>query len=47
MPLENKVLSVGGIAPDFTLIDASSGETVSLGDLLGQPLYINFGRGTW
>lgn len=47
MPRENKVLGVGDKAPDFTLPDASTGEMVSLGDLLGQPLMIQFGRGTW
>jgi peroxiredoxin len=47
MPRENKELSAGDKAPDFTLTDASTGEDVSLGDLLGQPLFINFGRGTW
>lgn len=47
MPRENKVLSVGDSAPDFTLTDAATGEKVSLADLLGQPLMINFGRGTW
>ena len=47
MPKENKVLAVGDKAPDFTLTDAASGETVSLRDLLGRPLFINFGRGTW
>lgn len=47
MPLENKTLRVGDKAPGFTLTDASTGETVSLNDLLGQPLFINFGRGTW
>jgi hypothetical protein len=47
VPKENKVLSVGDKAPDFTLSDASTGEKVSLGDLLTQPLMIFFGRGTW
>ena len=47
MPRENKVLSVGDKAPDFTLRDASTGEMVSLDDFLGQPLMIIFGRGTW
>jgi AhpC/TSA family len=47
MPRENKVLQVGDRAPDFTLPDASTGEMVSLEDLLGQPLVIQFGRGTW
>ncbi len=47
MPIKNRVLSIGDRAPDFTLTDASTGESVSLGDLLGQPLYLIFGRGTW
>jgi len=47
VPKENKVLVVGNKAPDFALPDASTGEMVSLGDLLGQPLMIIFGRGTW
>jgi peroxiredoxin len=47
MPIENKTLRLGDAAPDFTLADASTGEGVSLDDLLGQSLFINFGRGTW
>jgi hypothetical protein len=47
LPKENKVLRVGDKAPDFSLRDASTGEMVSLDDLLGQPLMIAFGRGTW
>ena len=47
MPIENKVLRIGDKAPDFTLADASTGEKVSLDDLVGQPLIIIFGRGTW
>ena len=47
MPKEGKVLKVGDKAPDFSLIDASTGEKVSLDDLSGQPLMIIFGRGTW
>ena len=47
VPKENKVVSVGDKAPDFTLRDASTGEMVSLDDLMGQPLMIIFGRGTW
>ena len=47
MPKESKVLRVGDKAPDFTLQDASTGEMVSLADLLGRPLVIIFGRGTW
>jgi len=47
MARENKVLRVGDRAPDFTLPDASTGEMASLDDLLGRPLMIFFGRGTW
>lgn len=47
MPMENKKLKAGDKAPGFTLKDASTGETVSLQDLLVKPLFINFGRGTW
>lgn len=47
MPIENEVLKIGDRAPDFELTDASTGETVSLKDLLSRPLFINFGRGTW
>lgn len=47
MPRKNKVLGAGDRAPDFTLTDASTGEEVSLEDLLGGPLLIVFGRGTW
>ncbi|MBN1288634.1 MAG: redoxin domain-containing protein [Actinobacteria bacterium] len=47
MPKENTLLKIGDKAPDFTLPDAATGEMVNLGDLLGQPLMIVFGRGTW
>ncbi len=47
MSRESKVLSVGGKAPDFELPDAKTGEPVKLADLLGQPLLLYFGRGTW
>jgi len=47
MPKENKVLRVGDKAPDFALRDGSTGEMVSLDDLLDRPLMIAFGRGTW
>lgn len=47
MAKENKVLEVGDKAPDFSLTDASTGKLVSLDDLMGQPLLIVFGRGTW
>jgi peroxiredoxin len=47
MPLENKVLQIGDKAPDWILNDAATGEKVSLDDLIGRPLVIIFGRGTW
>lgn len=47
MPIKNKTLGVGDKAPDFSLTDAATGEKVSLGDLLGRPLFLSFGRGTW
>jgi peroxiredoxin len=47
MSKENKVLCVGDKAPDFELPYALTGEPVSLAELLGQPLMIYFGRGTW
>ncbi len=43
----NKVLGLGDKAPQFALTDAASGKVVRLSDLLGQPLMIYFGRGTW
>jgi peroxiredoxin len=47
VPIQNKVMRVGDRAPDFTLPDASTGEMVSLDDLMERPLMIIFGRGTW
>ena len=47
MSRENKVLSVGDKGPEFELPDAATSEPVKLADLLGQPLIIYFGRGTW
>jgi len=47
MARESKVLSIGDVAPDFALPDALTGETVRLADLLGNPLLLYFGRGTW
>ncbi len=47
MAKESKVLKVGDKAPDFALPDAATGETVRLADLLGRPLWLYFGRGTW
>lgn len=47
MARESKVLNVGDMAPDFRLPDARSGMGVGLKDLLGQPLMLYFGRGTW
>lgn len=43
----SKVLNVGDMAPDFRLPDARSGREVGLSELLGQPLMLYFGRGTW
>jgi thiol-disulfide isomerase/thioredoxin len=37
---------VGSLAPDFTLIDALTGESVSLASLKGKPVWINFWA-TW
>ncbi len=47
MARESKVLKVGDRAPEFRLPDALTGKEVALGDLLGRPLLIYFGRGTW
>jgi peroxiredoxin len=47
MPRKNKVLNVGDRAPDFSLTDAVSGKTISLADLLGEPVLLIFLRGTW
>ena len=47
MPTKNRVLHVGDRAPDFSLRDAATGNTVSLDDLVEQPLFLIFGRGTW
>ena len=47
VPRKNRVLRVGDKAPDFTLPDASTGKMVSLDDLLGKPIMVFFGRGTW
>lgn len=47
MARESKVLKVGDVAPDFHLPDASTGEGVELRSLLGRPLLLYFGRGTW
>lgn len=47
MPKENKVFKIGDRAPEFSLPDAATGEMVNLTELLGQPLMIIFGRGTW
>jgi len=43
----SKVLRVGDKASDFRLPNAKTGEEVWLADLLGQPLMLYFGRGTW
>jgi peroxiredoxin Q/BCP len=47
MARESKVLKVGDKAPDFALPNALTGETVTLAGLLGRPLLLYFGRGTW
>lgn len=47
MARESKVLKKGDAAPHFRLPDAATGEEVSLSELLGRPLLIYFGRGTW
>jgi len=47
MSRESKVLRLDDKAPHFELPDAKTGELVKLDDLLGQPLMIYFGRGTW
>lgn len=44
---ESKVLKTGDRAPDFRLPDAWTGQEVRLYDLLGRPLMLYFGRGTW
>jgi peroxiredoxin len=45
--IENRILPVGEIAPEFTLPDAS-GRPVRSADLLGLgPLVLNFFRGRW
>jgi peroxiredoxin len=47
MARRNKVLQIGDRAPGFALPDALTGEIVRLADLLGDPLLLYFGRGTW
>ncbi len=47
MARQNTVLEVGDQAPDFSLPDALTGETVTLESLLGRPLLVYFARGTW
>ncbi len=47
MPINNIDPEVGDMAPGFSLADARTGDMVNLEDLLGRPLLINFGRGTW
>lgn len=47
MPKKNKVFKVGDKAPEFSLPNAATGEMLQLSELLGQPLMIIFGRGTW
>lgn len=47
MARESKVLRVGDTSPHFRLPDAVTGVEVSLSELLGKPLLLYFGRGTW
>jgi len=47
MARESKVLKVGDVAPDFRLPDAKNGKEVGLRELLGKPMLLYFGRGTW
>jgi peroxiredoxin len=47
MPKKSKKLQIGEKAPEFSLPEAKSGEMVGLHELLGQPLIVIFGRGTW
>jgi peroxiredoxin len=47
MARENETLKVGDKAPDFSLPDVLTGETVKLADLLGSPVLLYFARGTW
>jgi peroxiredoxin len=47
MARENEVLSLGDKAPEFTLPDVLTGQTVALADLLGKPVLLYFARGTW
>lgn len=44
---ESKVLKVGDTAPEFALPNPLTGESLRLADLLGKPLLLYFGRGTW
>jgi peroxiredoxin len=46
--IEDRVLTVGALAPAFTLPDARTGKPVHTADLLALgPLVINFFRGRW
>jgi peroxiredoxin len=47
MTRANPILDVGDAAPDFALPNPRTGEIVRLSDLLGAPLLLYFGRGTW
>ncbi len=47
MARESKVLKRGDRAPDFRLPEPRTGAEVRLYDLLGRPLMLYFGRGTW
>ncbi|WP_348266679.1 peroxiredoxin-like family protein [Edaphobacter paludis] len=46
--IEERILSIGSVAPSFSLPDTRSGKPVSSADLLALgPLVINFFRGRW
>lgn len=46
--IENKILSLGSKAPEFSLPDAISGKTIRSADMLALgPLVVNFFRGRW
>ncbi|MEW5826311.1 MAG: peroxiredoxin family protein [Candidatus Bipolaricaulota bacterium] len=47
MARESKILKLGDRAPDFALPDPLTGEVIGLADLLGKPILLYFGRGTW
>jgi methyl-accepting chemotaxis protein len=47
MARENRILKVGDKAPEFALPNPLTDEVVRLADLLGKPVLLYFGRGTW